>query len=322
MAPASPQLDVLKFDILLQICLLVGHIPQEDYRQVEQHRLRPLSMVNKRFRDVCIPLLFRRSSVTVYLSWVVARPWQSTLETITRMDNSLVLGRHVRYEFLLYFPRTHRGRWSLAYIVHRALQFQIEINYSRPEECYIAGKAPPEDLPQLLARVLARMTCLEQLAFNLPTDHTGIFAEKFAEAQLVLPLVRKLDIANMCGFLVKMCPNVKEIQNWRCPYGQKKTTPDFLNGIANASKLEIFTKRDFWTADFLKGKQEVHLSPNLKAHLRPVVSTHKNLAANICCRNGKSAAPNLSTQSGRCAGTARSEHHQGEKTRAFLMLKN
>jgi len=261
MAPASSQLGLLAFDILLQICHFVEQIPQEDYRRVVQHPLRPLSMVNKRLRDICTSLLFRRSSVSVHSYWVVARPWQSAVDTVTRMDNSLVLGHHVRYEFLPYSPRTHRRCLSLADQVVRALNLKIEITYHRPEESYAVTRAPPENLPQLLARVLARMTCLEQLAFKVPAPQTAIFAEKFAEAQLVLPLVRKLDVANMCGFMIKICPNVKEIQNWRYPFGQKNATRDFLNGIANASKLETFAKRDCWTAEFLKGKHAYHLSP-------------------------------------------------------------
>lgn len=219
MEPASPQLSLLASEILVQICRFVDQIPEENHRQAVQHPLRPLSLVNKRLREICTPRLFRRSSVTVYSSWVEALPWLSTLATVTWMDGSLVLGGHVKYEFLSYFRRIYRRCLSLSDEGVRAFNLRIEINYQRAKECFAVTRAPPETLPQLLARVLARTTSLEQLAFKLPVDRTAIFAAKFAEAQLVLPLVRKLDIANMCGFMVKICPNVKEVRNWRSPMG-------------------------------------------------------------------------------------------------------
>ena len=100
MAPSSPRLDSLSFDILLRICRFVEHDPKEDEEYpciLEPHPLRPLSLVSKVLRDICAPLLFQRIIVKIPACKEKNMAWCATYDTLKEMDESPLLGSRVRY---------------------------------------------------------------------------------------------------------------------------------------------------------------------------------------------------------------------------------
>lgn len=64
----------------------------------------------------------------------------------------------------------------------------------------------------------------------------------------------------MCGFLVKACPSVREIVSGQI--ADRESSRDFLDAIGSAPKLEVFTKRDEWTSEYLQGRLIHLLLPN------------------------------------------------------------
>ena len=76
---------------------------------------------------------------------------------------------------------------------------------------------------------------MQQLAVRIPDLHTAVFEREFRKAELLFPMVRKLEVGNRCDFMLELCPDVKEIKIWRVPDGKEDRELQIITGTEDIS---------------------------------------------------------------------------------------
>ena len=93
MVSAALTLNDLNDDVLYEICLFVNALTYDDGGSLGGVPLKKLSLVNKHFREVSAPILFR--NVRVIGPKVLEGDWVAARTAIAVLQNSLV--RYIRW---------------------------------------------------------------------------------------------------------------------------------------------------------------------------------------------------------------------------------
>lgn len=105
---------------------------------------------------------------------------------------------------------------------------------------------------------MGRMTGLQQLAVRIPDLHTAVFEREFRKAELLFPMVRKLEVGSRCDFMLELCPDVKEIKIWRVLDGKEDRELQMMTGAEDISMMLVTVRGGcYWTSSFNQGEWPV-----------------------------------------------------------------
>ncbi|KAI3319707.1 hypothetical protein HD806DRAFT_258416 [Xylariaceae sp. AK1471] len=131
---------------------------------------------------------------------------------------------------------------------------------------------PPDGPMTLFADVLGNMTNLETLKWGVWPSHTQFFENHFIERGLVMPSVTRLEPDVMNHFLVRMCPNIIDLEPggdslswWHYGIRNRQDHPAALlvRAGAYASSLETFSIDAGWKGwdmSLIQGSPSAHLT--------------------------------------------------------------
>lgn len=196
--------------------------------------LKNLSLVNKHFRELSAPILFRNVRTIGPAGksrMMLEGDWIATRTAIAVLQNSLV--RYIRnFKFDIYAAR-------------------------RPTQ-----PATKQDFEQLV-KFLVRMPQLRKLVLYVPLPHVSTLESAFEAADILLPSVNTLVVNPLCVFVVKKCPNL-EAASTHPPYHwhHQRLHVDSLGIIQNhkatlvkalslAKRLRRFEAEGLWRVDNL-----------------------------------------------------------------------
>ncbi|SJL03450.1 uncharacterized protein ARMOST_06805 [Armillaria ostoyae] len=203
-------------DVLGVICSILG-----------QYELKQMSVVDKRLREITLPLLLRRVRIHfVYIEDV----WQLATEAIESMLASTafdVVVRHTRF---------------------------LDIRLSDKSE-----DPMPSVLPTRLVEFLsASFRQLHTLVFTIDEKQAQTFDDKFTMAHIELPTVTNLMVGAYCDFMVRLCPNVEHVATfgwvWLHSRRGSMTREHSFRLIAaagDAKMLKHFEMNEWWSASLL-----------------------------------------------------------------------
>lgn len=180
MVSAALTLNDLNDDVLYEICSFVNVLTTDFNGSLGPVSLKNLSLVNKHFRELSAPILFRnvriigpagKSRMMLEGDWIAART------AIAVLQNSLV--RYIRnFKFDIYAAR-------------------------HPEE-----SGTKQDFEQLV-KFLVRMPQLRKLVLYVPLLHASTLESAFEVADILLPSVNTLVVNPLCVFIINKCPNLE-----------------------------------------------------------------------------------------------------------------
>ncbi|KAI1169644.1 hypothetical protein F4777DRAFT_592561 [Nemania sp. FL0916] len=134
---------------------------------------------------------------------------------------------------LLRLQEIHRCPAALAQVkTFRAAVYAYEHEYSDFQITPVPTQLPTE-VPYLLADVLGNMTNLDMVQWSIQMPDVESFQKHFNDRGLVLPSVKKLEIAGTSAshFLVPMCPNITVLNHRRFgKWGNHDKEGDFYLG--------------------------------------------------------------------------------------------
>jgi hypothetical protein len=124
---------------------------------------------------------------------------------------------------------------------------------------------PPASQDYRLLKVLNSMKKLETIDLNIPKYHAEDFANVFDEADLHLPNIKTLIVAQHNDFIVRHCPNVETITSngysFLNPMRIRRRTPEspvstdnLITSAGQAKSLSYFEMSQFWRVGQLEGQ--------------------------------------------------------------------
>ncbi|KAK0434614.1 hypothetical protein EV421DRAFT_1839439 [Armillaria borealis] len=203
-------------DVLGVICSILG-----------QYELKQMSVVDKRLREITLPLLLRRVRIHfIYIEDV----WQLATEAIESMLASTafdVVVRHTRF---------------------------LDIRLSDQSE-----DPMPSVLPTRLVDFLsAPFRQLHTLLFTIDEKQVQAFDDKFTVAHIELPTVTILIVGAYCDFMVRLCPNVEHVATFGWVWlssrrGSMTREHSFrlITAAGDAKMLRHFEMNEWWSASLL-----------------------------------------------------------------------
>ncbi|OCK79748.1 hypothetical protein K432DRAFT_382811 [Lepidopterella palustris CBS 459.81] len=247
-------LDILNDDVLYEICSYVSTI-HENSPYGYFTPLKNLSLVNRHFRDITVPILFRNvrivtperhSDVVTEGDWKIARAAMDGLEGFMK---------HIKM-----------------------LTFDI-YGYKHPTQ-------PPlqQDMDRI-AHFLGSLPRLHKFIFCVPKPHVPFLASSFKVANITLSAVKTLFFNPVSIFIVPMCPAVETII-MHTPYydGIDQETEasveaykvQLIEALSSAKQLQRFEAAGSWSESDVNGLRIV--APNLK-HLNMIGGGYNGYAS-------------------------------------------
>ena len=116
------------------------------------------------------------------------------------------------------------------------------------------SSVPPADIPDLFVQALSSMPNLRKLEWNTFGNGNENFKKAFSDANLTLPSVRHLVLAQLTDFLVDACPNVEHLQSgyWRWT-SQGDGEGPLIASTRRLSNLTTFGMSMGWSIEHLQG---------------------------------------------------------------------
>ncbi|KAK0497278.1 hypothetical protein EDD18DRAFT_1161454 [Armillaria luteobubalina] len=204
-------------DVLGVICVTLG-----------KRELKQMSLVDKRLREISLPLLFRR--VHFHFTYI-EDVWKLATEAIESMLASTAFDVILRYT--------------------RFLDIRLSDNKSEDPM--------PSVLPTRLNEFLSSpFRQLHTLAFIIDEKQAQNFDDKFTMAHIELPTVTNLMVGAYCDFMVRLCPNVERVATfgwvWLHSRRGSMTREHSFRLIAAAGEakmLKHFEMNEWWSASLL-----------------------------------------------------------------------
>ncbi|KAK0488705.1 hypothetical protein IW261DRAFT_1557144 [Armillaria novae-zelandiae] len=204
-------------DVLGVICSILG-----------QRELHQISLVDKRLRELSLPLLFRR---THFHFTYIEDVWKLATEAIESMLASTA--------------------------------FDIILRYTRFLDIRLSDNKSDDPMPSILPTRLVEFLSgpfrrLHTLSFTIDEKQAQIFDDKFNMAHIELPTVTNLMVGAYCDFIVRVCPNVEHVATfgwvWLHSRRGSMTRQHSFRLIAAAGEakmLKHFEMNEWWSANLL-----------------------------------------------------------------------
>ncbi|KAK0457785.1 uncharacterized protein EV420DRAFT_477857 [Desarmillaria tabescens] len=214
--PSTPH--SINDDVLGVICAML-----------DKDELEQIVLVDKRLREISLPLLFRRVRFSFEYCEDV---WKSATEDVEDMLASTVFNTVVGHT--------------------RSLDIRILNNKNE--------YTMPPILPSRLAEFLsAPFRQLRTLVLSIDETEAQFFDDEFGKAGIDLPTVTSLMVGAYCDFMVPLCPNVEHVATfgrvWLCSNrGRTSREHSFklIAAVSGAKKLQHFEMYEKWSVGLLQ----------------------------------------------------------------------
>ncbi|KAK0457781.1 uncharacterized protein EV420DRAFT_1547359 [Desarmillaria tabescens] len=187
---------------------------------LDKDELKQLSAVDKRLREVSLPLLLRRVCMRIMHKegmWQLATDAIESMLTSTAFD---VVAGHTRF---------------------------IDIRLSDDKD--------EDPLPSVLSGRLAEFLSapfrqLHTLVFTIDEKQAQTFEDKFIMPHIEIPTVTTLMVGAYCDFMVRLCPNVEHLATYGWIWLHSRRG---LIAVASEAKmLKHFEMNEWWSANLLQ----------------------------------------------------------------------
>ncbi|KAK0472184.1 hypothetical protein IW261DRAFT_820390 [Armillaria novae-zelandiae] len=202
---------------------------------LDEYELKQISLVDKRLREISLPLLFQR--VCIAFVYNTENVWESAMDAVEDLLAST----------------------ALDIVVGNTRFLEIRIS-EHPSE---GGEDPMLSiLPSRLAELLsAPFRQLHTLVFSIDERKAQTFGHKFDMAGIELHTVTILLVGAYCDFMVPLCPNVEHVATcdwiWLASNrggASREHSFRLIAAAGGAKMLRHFEMNEWWSADLLKGE--------------------------------------------------------------------
>ncbi|TDL16590.1 hypothetical protein BD410DRAFT_619867 [Rickenella mellea] len=194
--------------------------------------LKALSLTSKFWRQLCSPVIFRKTIVRG--TWATA---DAAVETLLQSREICILVW--RFTFIINVKGDNRRGLSRLFRTNRGDRM-----------------IPRRTFPPNLAKLLARMTSLKLLKFSIPVDTVPLFEAAFSTASVPLRFecVRGLSTDTSCHLLVQYCPKLNAVAVDLAARWRHQTIPSETLVLSLVGRsIQFLSLWDCWSSSLTSG---------------------------------------------------------------------